>query len=660
MNRRNFVKNSLLTAGSLSLPLRVEAIPTGSNDRGAPTKNEKFKIEYIRNSIPDFEIPPYRGGSYEDSVPDTLDIAERAELCINCLTGNTDERADYEIYEVAEFDRNPPVMGHSINDWLKVNEGMMEGLPLLRIASGSTLGDQVDPAWMGTLLKYIGPDGLPYLPLVGTPWSRLYPSFIQPLWRADGAATDISDNSVTQFTFPALWPRAIAAMTIYNLRDQNPLWRQTIEGMIQRMLQLVTNEYDYSFFPAGSYEPNAKLTGPGVCNVMPTGVLAMEHGNGRLIQGLAQYYRVTAYEPAQELAGRLVKFLRERAYYYDAEGRFLWSYADINPSPFEAEPFGGSFHSHGIGLMGVLEYAAAVRDRGLLEWVRSSYEWARTQGSSLVGFRPEYALHNWARCETCPVADMVGLAAKLSAEGVGDYWDDLDRCARNQFAENQLTETGWVYRMAEQMPKKPVAYNESADRVVERNIGGFGYPTANEYGTVRAGCCTASSSRSLYYIWEHILRHENGRLSVNLLLNRASKWADVRSYIPYEGRVDLRIKQPCESVRVRAPEWVESNSPQVICKVNGMSRELRWDARYAHLGAGKAGETFVVTFPIGERTVKEKIGGRVYTLVIKGNTVVSIDPPGKYGAFYQRAGYRESQARWKKVRRFAPEEEIRW
>jgi DUF1680 family protein len=156
------------------------------------------------------------------------------------------------------------------------------------------------------------------------------------------------------------------------------------------------------------------------------------------------------------------------------------------------------------------------------------------------------------------------------------------------------------------------------------------------------------------------VQHEDGRLRVNLLLNRASKWADVYSYIPYEGRVDVCLKQPCGSLLVRVPEWVESNSPQVVCKVNGVSRELNWDGRYINVGAGKAGDTIVVTFPIGERTVKEKLGDRVYTLVVKGNTVVSVDPPGKNGALYARANYRENQVRWRKARRFVPEEEIPW
>ena len=39
-------------------------------------------------------------------------------------------------------------------------------------------------------------------------------------------------------------------------------------------------------------------------------------------------------------------------------------------------------------------------------------------------------------------------------------------------------------------------------------------------------------------------------------MNRASKLADVNSCIPYEGRVEIKIKQPFKSVSVRAPEWV--------------------------------------------------------------------------------------------------------
>lgn len=54
-----------------------------------------------------------------------------------------------------------------------------------------------------------------------------------------------------------------------------------------------------------------------------------------------------------------------------------------------------------------------------------------------------------------------------------------------------------------------------------------------------------------------MLEYDAGKLSVNLLLNRASPWADVDSYIPFEGQADVRIKQACE-LQVHIPEWVKS------------------------------------------------------------------------------------------------------
>src|SRR5437763_2359304 len=55
-------------------------------------------ITYARDKAPPFDIPAYQGERYEASVPDTLDLAERAEWGLNALTGCTDPHAAYEIY----------------------------------------------------------------------------------------------------------------------------------------------------------------------------------------------------------------------------------------------------------------------------------------------------------------------------------------------------------------------------------------------------------------------------------------------------------------------------------------------------------------------------------------------------------------------------------
>ncbi|MBZ5562795.1 MAG: glycoside hydrolase family 127 protein [Acidobacteriia bacterium] len=662
MDRRRFVKNSLLLLSSpawnagldFCLPPKVYS----------ETTSRESAIEYPRQNIPDFEVPPYRGESYEDQVPDTLDIASRAELGVHVLTSIADPNLDYQVYWLAEWDRNPPIMLHDFNDWVQSAEGLMEALPLLRLATGSSLNEQVDPAWMRMNLKCVGPDGLVYMPLNGVPSSRIGNVFIEPLWRPDGSSTKVADKSVAFVTAAAQSARTISAMTVYYLRARNPVWKQTIEGMIRRLSELVVDRGDYGYIPRGGLEPNAKF-GPQAA--MPTGVLAIETGNIRLLQGLGQYYRVTGYEPARKLAMKLAAFALGPAQTFDSRGRFLFSQLekdwikDQYPG-IERGEIGGHFHAHTIAVLSILEYATAMGDHRALGFAKASFEWARTQGSSLVGFFPEMILDgHYTGCESCEIGDMIALALKLTDAGVGDYWDDADRWVRNQFAEQQLVEGDWIYKLAATQKSKPVEFNMTDQNVVDSIIGGFmGRATANEAGLVMPHCCTGNCLRAMYYVWEHILESRDDQLRVNLLLNRASSWTDIYSHIPFQGRVDLKLKKPFASVFVRVPEWIKSGSPEVRCEVNGAPRTIAWEGRYVSAGRGVPGDRLTLTFPIEERTVKETIGAVPYTLIIKGNTVVSIDPPGHYGALYERAEYRADRAPMVKVRRFVPDEQIVW
>jgi len=672
MDRREFVKHSSFAAAGSLLPSSVAVAESA----------QPVKAEYIRKDFPPFEVAPCRGVRYTDLVPDTLEIAERARLGINCLTGTTDSAADHEIYWWVDFYRNPPTMKHDYNDWCQNVEGMMESLALLRIASGSEQNSHVDRVWMEVLLKSIGPDGLVYVPLNRAPWARLGHCWVTPVWRADGTTTDVNDKSVSQITNPNLWPRAISVMTIYYLRDKNPMWKQTIEQMIQGMSALASDQGDYCFFPAGAYELGKKFSGGGGAGeqVMPTGFLALDGGNVRVIQGLAQYYRVAGYEPARRLAKKLVHFIRYRSDAFDEKGRFRFSAWEKHDAEFFAkysndhggnvtaeeirsQPLGGHFHSHTLGILGMIDYATAVNDQELLQWCKGSFEWAKTQGNSVVGFFPEFISPQYPSCESCEVADMIAIASKLTKAGVGDYWDDIDRWTRNQFAENQLTNGDWVYEHAKSMPNKPVAFNESTDQIIKRNLGAFaGWASGNEW-SLRNGimhCCTGNSTRALYYVWKDIAETKDDNLRVNLLLNHASPWADVQSSIPYRGKALVKLKKSFNNILVRMPEWIESGTTQVTCTVNGSQRNATWDGRYIKVGASSSGDSVEFRFPISTRTVKERLGSADFTLEIKGNTVIAIDPPGNNGALYQRAHFRANEETWRKIERFVPEDNISW
>ena len=251
----------------------------------------------------------------------------------------------------------------------------------------------------------------------------------------------------------------------------------------------------------------------------------------------------------------------------------------------------------GLGWWAYSNMQSRRATRNMIEFVRSGYEWAKANSSPLVGFFPEVFVPDYDRCEADTIADMVAMALKLSVAGAGDYWDDADRWTRNHFTESQLTSADWVYRLAERSPRKPVAWNETGDHVPERNIGAFaGWSTGNDFNVESPDhpfsiqhCCTGNSSRTLYYIWEHIVDYDQGKLRVNLLLNRASAWADIYSHIPYEGKVEVKVKKPLESVLVRVPEWVEGNSPQVVAQSSGKAEGVEVGRALCESGHREAG-----------------------------------------------------------------------
>ena len=116
------------------------------------------------------------------------------------------------------------------------------------------------------------------------------------------------------------------------------------------------------------------------------------------------------------------------------------------------------------------------------------------------------------------------------------------------------------------------------------------------------------------------------------------------------------MKTSCKRVFVHAPEWITAENREIKAMVDGKPRSLNWQGRYLDLGPAASGQTVTVKFPISERTVQETIGTIKYRLLMKGNTVVRIDPSGKKCPLYQRDHYRENQVRWRSVKRFVADE----
>ncbi len=596
-------------------------------------------IGYIREDIPDFNIPAYEGESYSAIVPDTLDLQERAALAVNVLTSATDPEADYEQYVRVRFRQNPPMMQHDYSDQCLVK--FMEALPLMRIITGSDLNTQVDRRWMEVALRRIGPDGIVYTPLRGRPWAFI-----------DGATFNVTPEDGDQFIEPFFGGRLLSAMMLYQVRDGGHLWRQQAERVVDGLASLAVDRGSYAF-----YAPSSHYAKKGSADEFGKSYPLMGAHVAFVALGLVHTYRQTGYESAVKLAGKLIRYVLDELRYFGKDGSFTPDQPESQPRVKWAH-----FHMHTYALIAMLEYARITGDADLLELVRRGYEYGKASGDVLLGYFPEN-LGSWEfeHSELCEVADMIAIGLKLTDAGVGDYWDDVDRWTRNMFAEGQLTPSRGHYleRFSAQFPVSAIdPMYQTTDRVIERNIGAFAAcPEPNDWGAYIVHCCTGNGTRAIYYLWDHILTHTDGKLRVNLLLNRASRWADIDSHIPYVGQVDVKVKQPVD-LSIRIPEWVKP--ADTVCRVAEVERPLGWAGRYAEIGEVKPGDVVTLTFPITEHSETIWIEKRKYTLVRKGSDIVAIDPPGQICPLYQREHYRASATRWRKVERFVSKETIHY
>ena len=593
-------------------------------------------IQYRRDQAPDFDVAPYAGERYEASVPDTLDLQERATLAVNVLTEVTDPDADYEMYWLTFLNHNPVIMQHDFSDHCQCK--FMEALPLVRIISGSTQNLHVDRKWMEVLLRQQGEDGLFHTPLKGRPWGTIEGEFYL------GGRPDRED-----YIDPFHNARVLTAMMLYNRRDGGTLWEETARRVVDGMVELAVDRDDYAYF-----SPTCMQAVPGeTSDIAKTSRMVAAHV-GFMILSLVHTHREIGCEPAMTLAGKLVHYLRHVLKYPDEEGRF-------EPGPLS------HFHMHTYVLLSYVEYARETGDRDLLEHAGKGYAYGKSKGNTLMGYFPEHLFNEeLEHSELCEVADMIAIALKLTDAGAGDFLDDVDRWVRNMFAEGQLTPDK-VEHLRKHADGKPRGeydpMHQEPERALERNIGAFaGWPKANEwYADQRAGimhCCTGNASRAIYFIWERILTYAEGELRVNLLLNRASPWADVDSHIPYRGQVDVRMKQDAR-LAIRIPEWVEAGEAELA--VNGtVVPRIEWDGRYAGIGDVKAGDLVTMTFPIRITTHEVVIEKEPYRLECKGNEIIDISPPGKICPIFNRPHYRDDTTRWRKIERFVSDEVFEW
>ena len=108
-------------------------------------------------------------------------------------------------------------------------------------------------------------------------------------------------------------------------------------------------------------------------------------------------------------------------------------------------------------------------------------------------------------------------------------------------------------------------------------------------------CCTGNGTQGLYYAWEGIVRCSDGKnAQVNLLLNRASPWLDVDSYLPFEGKAVIKNKT-AQRVSIRISSWIDRR--ELRLEVNDQTIRPFWVGNYVVVDELKPGDRITHSVP---------------------------------------------------------------
>ena len=569
------------------------------------------------------------GSRYQARVPDTLDLADRARLAINAMTRCVLPEARYAYWQQMDLSHNPPHF--RVLNWVAK---WLEAVPRMRVMCGDELNLDAEQGMMQAYVANLGEDGLVY-----------YPGTTPPI--------DLKANASS----PLNCARLMLAMIAWYERDGNPEWKQRIHGLARGLERIAIRRshrrFKFAYYPLeacyskdGSWtftdRPQA-IQFPYVPPDLPgreqqglEGTAKFECGT--VIRALVRAYHLLGDESMIGLAGELNAYCRMPN---------LWESAgDLGVAGHEHGHFAGHFHGNTMAFRGMLELAILTDDEQLKEIIREAYDYARRTGIPRLGWYPGWLapgrhgklLTEATPCEACAMGNMVALAVFLSDAGIGDYWDDVDHYARNQLVEQQIIDLEKAERVLEAVraskPEREVVcnYGIDYDNPLERSMGAFGEakPTVltDSGGGISVhgyGCCTGNGSLGLYYAWEGIVRGHDGTATINLLLNRASPWVDIDSYLPYEGRVKLHVKS-ARSVAVRIPAWVHIDAVQMTLDEHPI-RPLRAN-RYLTLDSLKPGQVIELKFDVPEDSASYLIPGNPvgrHNISFRGSTAITVE-----------------------------------
>lgn len=556
-----------------------------------------------------FVLP--NGTGHYDTVPSTLDLAERADEFIqgqvrtsNALTAaglamptpmnlyNVPAHAIFgELMEGERPIREPfcqttPCLWPDHGDW---------GLELIAMAKARRMASVDRDDALGTatghykmLLNLFDPQAQAEIKAI-LGGSSLIPGVLPPNRTIPGYENETGQQSpITMSTF------AMGVLTTYLEEDSN---NAILKSAVKKFFDLHIKHLNYGF-TGGSYF-HYFFNMPLLTDYRPPFDLATATYATSIqgfvpvypvqIQGTAAYYFLEVYKrtgnrQALEAARQLLYFLRYWSQPYPgAGGRALL-------------PADGVFKDHMYSeLQAVLALIADAEIR-IAEGDTSPTGVAAEQ--LIIADK----IYNYIKAvtkaglvgsfgETGTLGETIRVGIKLTNLGVGNYLDEVEFWTRNMLAESQI-------RAGDTGSSGMFWSNATHVFAIPMNSFNFRY---NVDGS-------ANAILAMHDVWDHTVQIKGSTALVNFLLNRASRYVTVRSELPYGGRVEAQTANDIgalKSLAIRVPTWADraqvtltarnSGGAEVMLKLNS---DWSWAGTYAYISNIKSDTVYTLNFPI--------------------------------------------------------------
>ena len=612
---------------------------------------------------------------YQAQIPDTLDLAHRAELALSGLKGTSDPNDDYLMYFQVMWANNKPYLLHRGCD-VECGPKWLDDYQLMRIVSGNEDYREYEDGLHKTLLGFVSMDDGLYYAVYSPkrPWHQN--------WFADAGYKVEPDD------YALLNMGAVETITLITRNDMEGGLEPVVERMCRALVDCAIDKGRYAYYPEDfSTEGEAgRRGGPytkrrGAEWHTDHDPVEDEHAGpegsvvaytGHQVRALAMWAERTRNEEYLDMAGKLTRGML-RPYFWGNP---------VEPVMVKGAEHGyvdSHFHSRGQCLRGALEYGIVAGDEHVCNFVREYCEYTREFGINQIGWiatSPNFPVEEHGTMEGCYIGDMLAMYDKLSVNGYGDFYDDMDKLIRNTMAEAQFTDSKLLQRVMDNAPYAPPSDLGSnpvstfpnqvfySDDIADRVVGNFAsYIKPNGTAKSLMQCCSCNAIRGIYYAWDAITRLDGDDAVVNLLLNRASPWLDIDSYLPYEGRVVIKNKT-ARRISVRIPSYLRLSD--VACKLNGADIRTYYAGRFLTIDGLAPGSIIELTFPLRTYDFTYTIYAHThmeqpFSFTMKANTVLDIDPrdlrPTTY-PYYERDHMKADKAPIidviRKVSPFAP------